>query len=452
MPGRNVIRSSCCVIQRIMLLAMVLLGSVAHAEDWVYTVREGDNPWQITVNFLKGIKYWKPLIEYNQIENPQALSPGTRISIPLEWMQVRPVTAKLIQKQGDVRIFRPGRALPEDNIVIELLTGDRLVTGAGSSATLEFSDGSKMLVLPESELILDTLRVYGKSGMVDTRIRVPAGRVDTRVKPQEGPASRYEIITPAAVAAVRGTEFRVVSARDRALTRSEVMEGKVGMLAGNEEQVVPAGYGLVAEQGKPLGPPRKLLAAPDLAQLPTEFKHPEVSLQWLPVDGAMKYILQLYVQKQFDQLILEHETHEPGATLDTGKPGAFTIRIRAIDEVGLEGLNADHDFAVTAQNEMPVPVLLPPLLDYHSLYLRCEPDTPKASYQYQIALDPEFTRDMHEFSVQEARLVLPRPPPNTYYYRVRMQTPVEIGPYSQTYMIVITPLGYWQPDNAMMPR
>ena len=86
--------------------------------------------------------------------------------------------------------------------------------------------------------------------MVDTRIRLNIGRVNTRVEKQQ-PDSHYEITTPAAITAVRGTDFRL-STDDEQISRTEVTEGFVAVSAGVFEKNLQHGYGIVAEKDKPL--------------------------------------------------------------------------------------------------------------------------------------------------------------------------------------------------------
>ncbi len=69
---------------------------------------------------------------------------------------------------------------------------------------------------------MDSLGSFDASGMVDTSVRLKKGRVENRVAPQK-PDSRYRIITPAAVAAVRGTEFRVGGDEIVSLPREQFM-------------------------------------------------------------------------------------------------------------------------------------------------------------------------------------------------------------------------------------
>ena len=173
----------------------------AHAETqhWVYTVRPGDNIWALTEKYCTSVRYWKRIQRLNNVRLDRQIPPGTKLRFPLDILKYQPATALVAQVQGTARLIRTG-SKPAVPLAAKtsLRSGDRIVTSAGANVTLQFADGSELLVLEDSEVVMDTLSAWGTTGMVDTRIRLQGGRVDTRVKPGRDPGSRYHIITPAA--------------------------------------------------------------------------------------------------------------------------------------------------------------------------------------------------------------------------------------------------------------
>ena len=83
-------------------LALALCGSAAVAQDFVYIVRAGDNPWNITRRYLKNIDYWPRIQDYNQILDPQAIRPGTVLRIPVAWMRGERTSAYIVDVRGEV--------------------------------------------------------------------------------------------------------------------------------------------------------------------------------------------------------------------------------------------------------------------------------------------------------------------------------------------------------------
>ncbi len=335
---------------------LVLLHAAAVANDWIYTVRPGDTLWTLSETHLGSMKYLDALQRHNNITDPQQIAPGTRLKFPVAWLKHQPATAAVVSLQGEASLVSAldGSTRPL-TVNTPLHTGDRIVTGPDSNLSIRFADGSELLVLSDSSVEMDSLSAYGTTGMVDTRIRLQGGRVDTRVKPGQGPGSRYNIITPAAVAAVRGTQFRVSAETDKPIARSEVLEGKVSVSGAGASQLVPGGFGIIAEAGQPPQPPRKLLAAPDLSTLPTLLDRPPLQFQWIPVENAATYRFQVAANSQFDRLLADSTTTQAATTMDLPN-GEYVLRIRAIDKDRLEGLDALHAFTVDVRPQPPVPV------------------------------------------------------------------------------------------------
>lgn len=128
---------------------------------------------------------------------------------PFEWLKIQPASARLVQSQDDLQNWRAdGTAHTAENKAV-LNLGPRLKTGADGFAIIEFTDGSRVRIRAQSELALDGLSAYGKTGMVDWKRRLNSGRVENMMTKKRLNPSRYEISTPTAIAAVRGTEFRV---------------------------------------------------------------------------------------------------------------------------------------------------------------------------------------------------------------------------------------------------
>jgi len=403
-------------------LLLLFMSMPVVSQDWVYTVRLGDNVWNLTKKYCTSVRYWKKVEQHNKLKPNQYIPPGTKLRFPLAWLKHQPASALVIRLAGKAEVIRAQDGAKRDLAVnAELNSGDQIHTGLESTLTLRFADGSELLVRGGSKLKLDHLSAYGSTGMVDTRVRLKRGRVDTHVKPSKGPGSRYQIITPAAVAAVRGTQFRVSADNNgAAITRSEVLEGKVNVSGTGKSQLVPAGFGIIAEEGKPLAPPRKLLPAPQLLDVQTHFDSLPLQFIWPVVLGAQKYRLQIAPDERFDHLLADRVVSEPTDHLADLPDGEYQLRIRAIDSNGLEGHNAVQTFVVDAK---PEPPQLVELADDH---LTREPQPEfhwsqaPNGYHFQLAQGQDFkTLIMEQVEQSENRLQLKTPlSPGDYYWRV----------------------------------
>jgi len=418
-----------------MLMLFAPAGTV-HAQEWIYTVRPGDNLWDFSEEYLTDIRYWKRLQQINDIQRPRNMPPGSKIKVPIAWLKVQPEPARVLQISGTAELVRAGSEQSDAlSIDHELRTGDRIRTAADSNVTLRFADDSELLIQSDSEVIMDTLSSYHRTGMVDTRVRLQQGRVDTRVKPSQGPGSRYHIITPAAVAAVRGTNFRVSTETDQPVSRSEVIEGKVKVSGDIGAQLVPAGYGVVAEKGKPTAPPKELLPAPEASGMPDVFQRLPLAFAWNGVDGAQGYRFQIADHSQFSTLLADRETTAPSGLWHDLPDGDYFLRLRAVDDDKLEGWNGDYAFSVDAR-PFP-PFLVEPkdnitLRDARPTLSWSEPEDAR-KYRVQLASDPEFATLLHDDIQGTAARFSPGQPlaVGRYYWRIAsIDTSGEQGPYS----------------------
>ncbi|MCF6281162.1 MAG: FecR domain-containing protein [Candidatus Polarisedimenticolaceae bacterium] len=417
-----------------LLLLFIALPIVA--QEWVYTVRPGDNIWNLTKKYCTSVRYWKKVERHNKLKPDQYIPPGTKLRFPLAWLKHQPASAQVTQLTGKAEVMRVQSGIKVAlTLDTELNSGDLIRTAPDGSLTLRFADGSELLVQGGSELKLDHLSAYGSTGMVDTRVRLERGRVDTKVKPSKGFGSRYHIITPAAVAAVRGTLFRVSADNNgSAITRSEVLEGEVKVSGASESQLVPAGFGIVAEAGKPPAPPKKLLPAPQLSRLQTHFDTLPLQFTWLALPGAQNYRLQIAPDEQFNRLLADAVVSAPTGHLTDLPDGDYRLRVRGIDSSGLEGYNTVRAFVVDAK---PEPPQLVGLVDDH-LMREPQPEfhwfQPEAAegYHFQLARDKNFQElVMEREQQQENSLQLETPlPPGFFYWRIAAWDAQGRGPFS----------------------
>ena len=90
---------------------------------------------------------------------------------------------------------------------------------------LVFGDGSRVLMRQASELRVLRSDKRALGGGVLVTLELVRGGLENMVNPRTSPDNRFEIRSPAAVAAVRGTRFRVIASEQR--TWTEVLEGAV---------------------------------------------------------------------------------------------------------------------------------------------------------------------------------------------------------------------------------
>ncbi|MBW8810206.1 MAG: LysM peptidoglycan-binding domain-containing protein [Lysobacter sp.] len=347
--------------------ALLLTGcGLAQAQDWSYRVRPGDTLWDLGAKHLKAGINWRRLQEHNRIANPYHLPPGTRMAFPIGWLRIEPAKAKVVAVRGAVNVLAsdnaPARLVSEG---MHIGIGNRLETGPGASATLEFADS------------------YGSTGMVDTRMRLQRGRTSNRVIPAKGPASRYIIETPSATSSVRGTHFRVSAGDGGAADATEVLEGKVQVGAQRSQVLVLPGFGTIAAAGAAPAAAIALLPAPSLLDSGTRLDSLPANVAWTPVPGAVGYRVEVVRDDAPEVLLYESRVDTPQVRIDDLPAGRQRLLVRAIAGNGLSGRDSERVFAV---NDQPLPPLTISPLDGQSV------SVPRPRFEWAHAADAERTR------------------------------------------------------------
>jgi len=437
----------------LLTLLLLTLCTLAQGEEWVYRMRAGETLSGISARFLRPGITPAQLQAHNQIIKDRQIPIGTEIHVPLAWLKQSPAQAEVLFLHGQVSLVRGGIAPRTLTAPEPLRVGDQLTTGEDGVLGIRFADGSRLLLGPASQVTLDTLSAFGETGMVDTRVRVQRGRVESRVKPLHGEGSRYEIHTPAAVTMVRGTGFRVAVEGASGLTRSEVVKGRVAVAAAGATVEVAAGFGTLVEPGKPPSPPSRLLDPPDLAQLPARLTAGGVELSWPSVAGAEHYRLQLLATNQPDEVLREVLTDQPSHRFAALAAGDYLLRLRAIDARGLEGLSAQRSLTVEpappppaptptpvaeAPPRLPAPQLYPPRFLGGWMEFRWDQVQGAWGYRLILAKDAAMHDSLLERIGSDARLLLPQPWRGRFYVRVDALFPGDSEEtHSQIYRIEI---------------
>jgi hypothetical protein len=117
-----------------------------------------------------------------------------------------------------------------------LMVGAQLRTGAGARVRLHCVDGSSLVLADNSQLQIE---LFEPGPARRASFLLSLGLLGQKVQPAEQPAeSRWQVRTPSAVTAVRGTEFMVEVARDQS-TQVHVLSGVVAVEA--QERATPFG-------------------------------------------------------------------------------------------------------------------------------------------------------------------------------------------------------------------
>ncbi len=407
--------------------------------EWRYTLRPGDTLIGISERYLARPQDWPRVQKHNRIANPRRLVPGSALMIPLAWMRHEPAPATVVAVTGQVRVGLPGSGERTLKSGEQLGAGVSLATAPNSSATLRFADGSVMIVQPSTRLELDTVSVYAGGGMVDTRLRLQQGRVEVGANPARTQSSRLQVITPSAVAAVRGTRFRV--AADEQVTHEETLEGEVGLSAAGQLVRVPEGQGTLAEAGKPPSPPVALLQAPDVKALPSRLDALPMRFDLPGQPGALSWLGQIAADETFEAILLEHASETPRLSFADLPDGRYVLRVRAADGQGLQGHDAVHAFELDARPFAPLLTGPGTRVRTARPELKWSEVVGASQYQVEVARDPAFSDKLMSERVSATRLVPASDlPAGTYHWRVASVDNTEQGPFSPSQPLTYDPI------------
>lgn len=398
----------------------VLASPCAVAGDLPHVVQPGENPWSISARLLRSMAFWPRLVEYNRIADPLRIAPGTVLRIPEAWLARRGAPARVIGLEGEVVMtgrrgepvrLAPGDAVPE---------GARLATGAQDSLSLELIDRSRVLIKSATELRLESNAEDLRGKRRDILLDLMRGAVETNVEKRSSSGGRFEIRTPAAIAAVRGTRFRVAAEGER--TATEVVEGSVRLQGARGALELAAGYASSVVMHAAPAAPRALLPAPALAALPMRIEHVPTDLPIAPIAGATRYRTQIGASEHMSALLFDQATPLPVVRVRDLPDGDYVLRVRAIDDDGLEGYDSQHRLTIDARPEPPFaisPADGAVLAEARPLFKWTRREG-NVGYRFQLARDAAFAEPLLDRADLRNDSLAPGDdlPPGEYYWRI----------------------------------
>ena len=174
-------------------------------------------------------------------------------AIPSSVIAQAPAAGSISSATGSVQLQRAGATAPAGaGTAVDV--GDRITTGPGGHAVITLTDGSQLELGESSNLVIDNHTLAPAGGRASSQVSLFGGVLRSVVNATGG-APNFEVHTPNAVAAVRGTRFdtaynegetRPTFGDCRKFTDVVVYEGTVNVRNPNAPNgtEVPAGYEL----------------------------------------------------------------------------------------------------------------------------------------------------------------------------------------------------------------
>ena len=426
-------------------LAALHVASPAQTPDaapaYEYVTVPGDTLIGLSRRLLAEPERWPELARVNALPNPNRLSIGATLRIPLSMMVVLPQPATVLASVGDARSdtgpLQVGQQLPE---------GSEVRTGDDGQVRLRLVDGTLLRLRSGSTLRLRESNRLRDAPVVRSGVGLENGRVEVEAAPATGGRPGFQIRTPQGVLGVRGTEFRAGADSALSVTRSEVLGGIVAVdgSPGSPGQTVGAGFGTVVDATGRVAVPVPLLPPADTAGLPTLHERPLVRFTLPAQAGSTAWTAQLATEPGFDPLLTEQRVPGPELRFAGLADGTYHLRLRAIDAQGLEGRDAVHRFVLKARPEPPLPTAPPPRTVFFGdrVDLAWAANEQAQSYRLQIATGEDFAAPLRDLGDLRAnRLGVEGLAPGVYHWRLRsVRGANDNGPWGEPRSFELRPL------------
>lgn len=306
-----------------------------------YQVRKDDTLNNLARRYFVSVAAIDQVVKASNLGQPRKLIENETIQIPYRVLRWQPVNGAVVSFRGMVRlggeVASVGKRLDE---------GARVETAGDSFVALRFPDGTITTLPSNSRVLAVSMRRYILTGEVDRRFIVEKGASEWSVTPARSPKDRFDVRTPVATTAVRGTEFRVTYAEAGQQSGTGVVKGEVAFSTPKSDAAVPlpVGFGAVTDARGGVDK-RALLEAPGLEKGYAAQRAEKVRFAAMPVKGAALYRFEIARDSSFLESVTELRAAEPLATLASLEDGNYFLRVSAYDDAGLQGKSQSFAFS-----------------------------------------------------------------------------------------------------------
>ncbi len=379
------------------LLLVFIIAEDVHAaknEVIVLTVQKGDTLSNICWKYLERPNHWPKIAKINRLRNPHRINPGEILMIPVKMLRGIPLDGQITFIKGEVWVREAGKKeWFRPDLADTLKQGSNIRTGDPGAIEITFKDGNSFFLRANTSLEIKNARKKSSSHLV-YELFLQVGRSISKVKNITGKDSRFEIHTPSAVAAARGTNFRV-SVDSHESTRCEVLAGKVRVAAANKKVEVQEGEGTFVKQHSPPIPPNRLLSPPEPVHLQPLYKAMPLEFEFKGIENATSYRVMLARDTLLKDVVKEKVITPQDILQIVGvDDGTYYLQTRSIDKTGIEGLPSEPIPVKVRVNPLP-PFIQSPAdgaeLREKTVRVQWLKVEDAVQYHLQVAEDPKFT-------------------------------------------------------------
>lgn len=386
------------------------------------TVKKGDCLIKVCKSYLENQKHWKKIAKINRLKNPDFILLGQTLNIPVNMLKGITEEGTVTFIKGNVE-FMTSKSNYWMPLSLHALVpeGSKVRTGDTGLVEIVFKNGDSIFQKSNTSIGIDSSKQKGEYYF--RRILMQTGKTITRIREATNKANRFEIITPSAVCAARGTAFRT-SVDAEETTRSEVLDGEIFVKGENKVVNVTEGYGNFTRKGETPSLPYSLLPPPSLKKPKSIYKKLPIILEFEKVKNALNYRVILSRDAEMKDIIKEEIIPVEGKlVINEISDGVYFMNILSIDNKGLEGLDSEP-LKINVRTNPAAPFVLRPIAgdEYRVKQFKCEWLNVKgaSSYHVQISDDIEFTKIINEKKdIKLSHVIFEAIEYGKYYFRVR---------------------------------
>lgn len=391
---------------------------------------------------------WRHIAEYNALDPAVPLLEGQFIKVPVAATVPRQF-ARIIYTHGENTITRApfersglikaGSDATRASSPEPLQRGDKvyindtITTAPDGFVSIEFNGGSSANLEPSTSMTLTTLDCPENADQCLIALDVPQGNLGVDVTPRVGQKTGFQITSPYATAAVRGTSFDF-SAQEGLLLVG-VTEGNVDVIAFNQPLNVETGFGVKTKEGEAPGKPVALLDAPAFFSHANRLTS-EDQVSWAEAGGAAAYRVTLSSDQAGKQVLESVDVDDAAYALPELSAGEYFMAVRALDPDGLAGFEGQTALSIAGVDDT-APLAALTIVDDGTTWRITVEDTHEAAggYEFQFADNADFVNPITVESGPAGAIVIAKPE-STEYVRARaVLTPVLVSAFSDTLVV-----------------
>lgn len=419
----SILRKWFCIGVLIAMILVAVPGIASCAQDLEVLVARGDTLINLCNDYLEEPDDWPKVANANfHIKDPDLIYPGQKVSIPAILLKGVPGGGRVTFLKGSVDIQRSDEEPWEILAPGEQLTeGMRVRTGEDGILEATFEDASTFYMKPGTCLQVSKARKSETSSVIG-ELFLEGGRIITRIKKATGSEPRFKIQTPSAVAAIRGTEFRVAHDLRDNRTRVEVISGLVSASGRQRKVLLEEGTGTVVKKGRDPEKPVELLPPPSLDAPEPLYRKMPIELHFKTNRGTSAVGVLLARDPEIKDVIRDIVAGPETAAMTDIADGTYYLQITSIDRKGLESLPSGAIPIHVRVNPEP-PFVQSPVSgkEYKTVAMEFSWLNVKdaVGYRMQIGEDPSFLGIVEDRElIGKAAYKTRKLEPKTYYFRV----------------------------------